>query len=189
MTAGDWDAMVTVGRIVRPQGRRGEVVVALDTDFAEARFQPGAALWTSKAGVTRTLTVTSSWPHQDRWVVAFDGFGSIDEAETLRDVELRVPVEALQPLGAGTFYVHDLAGCRVETMTGTIVGRRRAGGPRGGTPLLVVSANARRGARAAGRGDLPAASTSAAKTIAIDPPDGLIEVNEGSKKRAEGSKG
>jgi 16S rRNA processing protein RimM len=187
VTAGDWDAMVTVGRIVRPQGRRGEVVVALDTDFAESRFQPGAVLWASKAGVTRTLTVTSSWPHQDRWVIALEGFGSIDEAETLRDTELRVPAEALQPLGEGAFYVHDLLGCRVETITGTIVGEVIRVDLGNGTPLLVVMKDGREVL-------VPLAEAICrridvgTKTIAIDPPEGLIEVNAGSKG-SEGSKG
>ena len=37
--------MVLVGRIVRPHGNRGRVLVASDSDFAEARFAPGATLW------------------------------------------------------------------------------------------------------------------------------------------------
>ena len=178
--------MVTVGRIVRPQGRRGEVVVALDTDFAEERFQPGAALWTSRAGVTRTLTVTSSWPHQGRWVVAFDGVGSIDDAETLRGTELRVPAEALQPLEAGrVLRARPRRMPRRDDRRAAIVGDVVRVDLGNGTPLLVVMTKRRRGARAAGRADLPARGRGGAKTIAIDPPDGLIELNE----RAEGAFG
>ena len=44
MTA-TWDAMVTVGRIIRPHGHRGEVVVAPRRTSATSGFRPGALMW------------------------------------------------------------------------------------------------------------------------------------------------
>jgi 16S rRNA processing protein RimM len=179
----DWDAMVTVGRIVRPQGRRGEVVVTIDTDFAEERFQPGAVLWTSRAGVVAPVTVTSSWPHQGRWVIGLGGVDSIDAADAWRGVELRVPAEALRVLEAGAFYVHDLLGCRVETIGGEQVGEVRRVDLGSGSPLLAVESE---------RGEVLVPLVEgicqrvdvAAKVIAIDPPQGLLELNvPGSRTR------
>ena len=40
----DWASMVTVGRIVRPHGNRGHVVVVPESDFAEDRFRAGEIL-------------------------------------------------------------------------------------------------------------------------------------------------
>ena len=40
----DWASMVTVGRIIRPHGNRGHVVVAPESDFAEDRFRVGEIL-------------------------------------------------------------------------------------------------------------------------------------------------
>ncbi|HEY6358866.1 MAG TPA: ribosome maturation factor RimM [Vicinamibacterales bacterium] len=151
MSAHDWDAMVTVGRIVRPQGRRGEVVVVPDTDFGEERFRPGAELWASRAGQVTTVTIVASWPHQGRWVLGLAGVGSIDEAEAWRGVELRVPADGLHKLADGAFYVHDLLGCQVETTMGTPVGAVARVDLGNGTPLLVVTAP---GARAPGVDDV-----------------------------------
>lgn len=169
--------MVTVGRIVRPQHNRGEVAVAVDTDFPAERFAAGATVYREDAGRPVALTVRESRRHDGRWVVGFEGVDSIDAAESLRGLELRVPAEALVPLGPGTFYVHDLVGCRVATAAGERVGRvtRVDGGA--GVPLLVVTG---------GDGDevlVPFAAPVcrrvdvAAQEIVIDPPPGLIELN------------
>jgi 16S rRNA processing protein RimM len=182
VSADDWDAMVTVGRIVRPQGRRGEVVVDPETDFGEERFRPGAELWASRAGHVTLVAVVASWPHHGRWVLGLSGVASIDEAETWRGAELRVPAEGLHKLGAGTFYVHDLLGCRVETTTGTSVGDVARVDLGNGTPLLVVAGP---GGRTKGVHEVlvPLAESICrrvdvgAKVIVIDPPEGLLDLN------------
>ena len=46
--------MVLVGRVARPHGLRGHVVVNPETDFVEERFRPGATLWTRSAGGRRS---------------------------------------------------------------------------------------------------------------------------------------
>jgi len=186
--------MVTVGRIVRPQGRRGEVVVVSETDFGEERFRPGAELWASRAGEVTTVAIVTSWPHQGRWVLGLAGVGSIDEAEAWRDVELRVPADGLHELGDGAFYVHDLLGCRVETTRGTLVGAVARVDLGNGTPLLVVTPP---GAKAAEVGDVqevlvPLAESICrrvdvgAKLIVIDPPAGLIDLNAPGRPRERG---
>ena len=176
--------MVSVGRIVRPQGRRGEVVVAIDTDFAEERFQPGAVLWTSQAGRVAPVTVTSGWPHQGRWVIGLEGVDSIEAADAWRGVELRVPATALRALDAGAFYVHDLLGCRVETVGGEAVGQVTRVDLGSGTPLLAVEGP---------RGEVLVPLVEgicrrvdvAAKAIAIDPPEGLLELNVPGRRARE----
>ena len=182
MSADDWDAMVTVGRVVRPQGRRGEVVVDPHTDFGEERFRPGAELWASRAGHVTRVAIATSWPHQGRWVLGLVGVGSIDEAESWRGVELRVPVEGLHELGTGAFYVHDLLGCRVETTTGLAVGAVARVDLGNGTPLLVVTGPGGP-AKSVEEVLVPLAESICrrvdvgAKVIVIDPPAGLLDLN------------
>ena len=43
--------MAVVGRIARAHGIRGQVVVNLETDFPEERFQPGAELFIERCAV------------------------------------------------------------------------------------------------------------------------------------------
>jgi 16S rRNA processing protein RimM len=193
VSADDWDAMITVGRVVRPQGRRGEVVVDPATDFAEERFRPGAGLWVSRAGHVTNVAIVTSWPHQGRWVLGLAGVGSIDEAETWRGAELRVPAEGLHKLEDGAFYVHDLLGCRVETMTGMSVGAVARVDLGNGTPLLVVT-DPIGPAEGVGEVLVPLAESICrrvdvgAKVIVIDPPAGLLDLNVPGRKGKRGDR-
>ena len=73
-----------VGRVLRPHGLRGEVVVRLVTDRTE-RLATGAVLFSSVGD----LEVVRASPHHDRWIVSFAGVTDRDGAEALRDVVLR----------------------------------------------------------------------------------------------------
>ena len=54
----NWDEMAVVGRIARAHGIRGQVIVNLETDFPEERFQPGAELFVERgAGAVEPLTL------------------------------------------------------------------------------------------------------------------------------------
>jgi 16S rRNA processing protein RimM len=171
----DWDSLVTVAIVDRPQGRRGEVIATSQTDFGEERFKPGNQVLVKRGEEIETLTVATSREHDGRWVLGFEGIGSIDEAETLRGLELRVPESALQPLAAGAFYVHDLVGCRVATTSGIDVGvvRRVAFGV-GGAALVVADAS---GEVMVPLVDAICRSVDVvAKSVVIEPPDGLLEL-------------
>src|SRR5690242_5040159 len=117
-----WSEMAAVGRIARAHGIRGQVIVNLDTDFPEQRFRPGAEVFIERNGTVQPLTLTSVRFHRDRPVVAIAGVETMNDAEALAGQELRVPVERLASLPGGTFYRHDLIGCRVETSAGQLVG-------------------------------------------------------------------
>ena len=177
-----WQSMVLVGRIVRPHGRRGAVVIAADTDFADDRFQAGAALRIKRGDAIETLTIAESFPQQGRWVARFEGVDSIEAAEELRDAELKIDASDVRELASNRFYVHELVGCRVETTDGVTVGTVREVEMSVGTPLLVIASQA-------GETLVPLAEEIcrrvdiAAKTITIAPPEGLIDLNAASPKR------
>jgi 16S rRNA processing protein RimM len=134
-----WDAMVLVGRVARPHGLRGDVVVNPETDFVEERFAVGSVVWTRIAGLVQPLTVARARLAGRRPVVGFGGADTVPDAERLAGAELRVPEEALVPLEAGAYYLHQLVGCRVETERGEGVGEvvRVEGGA--GASVLVVN--------------------------------------------------
>src|SRR5439155_871748 len=100
----DWNEMALVGRIARAHGIRGQVIVNLDTDFPETRFQPGAELFIERAGRIETLRLTTVRFQQERPVVGIDGVTTMTEAEALAGAELRVPVDWLAPLPPETVY-------------------------------------------------------------------------------------
>src|SRR5262249_50208877 len=61
-----------VGRIIRPHGVRGEVVVAIHTDSPEERFAVGSVLDTDPPGAG-PLRISEVRQHQHRMLVLFDG--------------------------------------------------------------------------------------------------------------------
>jgi 16S rRNA processing protein RimM len=174
--------MVLVGRVARPHGVRGHVVVNPDTDFAEERFRVGAVLWTKREQGVATVTVTAASFGGARPVVAFDGCATMEDAEQFAGLELRVPEDALQPLAPGSYYHHQLVGCAVETTAGEPVGTvERVDGGRAGS-LLVVRGR---------RGEVLIPLTTpicievdvVARRIRVEPPDGLLEVNETKRRQ------
>lgn len=106
--------LLVVGRVGRPHGLRGEVYVNLSTDRTE-RLDPGTRL---VAG-DRTLVVKASRPHQDRWLVEFEGVEDRTAAEAITSVELRAePID-----DPDAVWVHDLIGSLVVEPDGTERGR------------------------------------------------------------------
>jgi 16S rRNA processing protein RimM len=173
-----WDDMVLVGRVARPHGLRGQVIVSPETDFVEDRFRTGAVLWTRSSRGDEPLTVTSSRVQNGRPVIALEGFSSIEDVERLAGLELRIAEEDLQPLATGMYYHHQLIGCAVETVAGERVGNVvRVNGGAAGSVLEVDGP----------RGEvlIPLAVEICveidveSKRIRIDPPDGLLDVNAG----------
>jgi 16S rRNA processing protein RimM len=169
----DWDGMVLVGTIARPHGIKGQVAINPETDFAEARFAVGETLWTKQ----ERLKVETVRFQGGRPIVGFEGRSRIEDVERLAGLELRVPAESLKPLDPGTFYEHQLVGCLVETVGGEQVGEvTRVDGGAGGSLLAVTGS----------RGEVlvPLAAHICvevdvdAKRIRIDPPEGLLELNE-----------
>ncbi len=172
-----WDEMALVGRVARAHGIHGQVIVNPETDFPAERFRPGAELFIERGGRIEGLRVTTARFHRERPVIGIDGIETMNDAETLAGYELRVPIDRLAMLPPGTFYRHDLIGCRVETRDGRAVGLvSDVEGTMAGSRLVVDGAG--------GEVLIPLVSNictvvePAAKRIVIDPPEGLIEVNE-----------
>ncbi len=114
MTGPARPALLEVGRITKPHGLRGEVLVNLVTDRDE-RLDHGAVLATDRG----ELLVVASRRHHDRWIVAFDGCATREQADELRGLVLRA--EAVED--PGELWVHDMVGASVVTVGGDAVGR------------------------------------------------------------------
>jgi 16S rRNA processing protein RimM len=109
---------VLLARIVRPQGRRGEVLADIFTDFPE-HFTERKRLYLrpssvdAKRDAMREITVESHWLHKGRVVLKFAQVDSIADAENLRGFEVVIPREERMPLEGDAVYVSDLLGVRV----------------------------------------------------------------------------
>lgn len=175
-TTPPWDELVLVGTIARPHGNRGEVAVRPETDFPEERFRQGRTVYARRGARVERLTIADVRFHKGRPILTLPGVGSIGEAEEWTGAELRIPADELSPLPAGSYYRHDLVGCRVRTESGEEVGVvARVDGDGRGSRLVVEGA----------RGEvlIPLAADIcreidvSGREIVIRPPAGLLELN------------
>ena len=138
--AGSYADMVTIGVVVKPQGRKGEVLVEPLSD-RPGRFEALRRVFVPVPGRAdaRAVAVTDRWPHKGRVVLKLEGVDSIDEAERYRGVELRIREDELEALPEGSYYHHQLKGLRVEDPDGRLLGSAADLLVTGGeAPVLVV---------------------------------------------------
>jgi 16S rRNA processing protein RimM len=144
----------------RAHGVRGDVMLTLTTNHTE-RAAPGTELFAGD----RRLVITASRPHQDRWIVHFDGVDSRDAAEELRGAVLTA--DRLDTSDAGELWVHELIDAVVRDRTGTELGRVVAVEANPAHDLLVLD----------GGGLIPVVFVveHAAGVVTVDPPAGLLD--------------
>ncbi len=153
--------LLQVGRIVKPHGLRGDVIVNLSTNRDE-RVAPGSVLM--DAGGTGYTVVRSS-PHTGRWIVQFEGCNGIDAAEVLRGTELFA-----EPLDdPDVLWVHDLVGSEAVDVDGTVLGTVESVQANPASDLLVLSGGALVPLRFV-VGNEPGVR------VTIDAPDGLFDL-------------
>ena len=112
--------LVLVGRVARAHGNKGQVIVNLDTDFAEERFRVGNVLLIGAEATPRAIREVRF--HQGRPVLALEGIETMNDAERLAGLELKAPAGAPGGLPEGTFYHYDLVGCEVRDTAGHRLG-------------------------------------------------------------------
>lgn len=131
--AGEPDRLLEVGRVVKPHGLLGEVVVELWSD-RPGRLEPGTVVETDGPAGRGSLRILGSRRHQGRHLVFFDGVVDRNGADRLRGTVLMAsPLE--EP---GTLWVHELVGAEVVTVDGEALGRVAAVEANPASDLLVL---------------------------------------------------
>jgi 16S rRNA processing protein RimM len=153
--------LLEVGRIGRAHGLKGEVAVTAITSRRE-RFAPGSKLFAGD----RELVVRSARPHQDRWLVYFEGVDDRTAAEALRNLVLKG--EPLPDYPDDELWVHELVGAEVRDQAGTVFGTVSAVEANPAHDLLVLE-----------NGKLVPivfVVDQADGVVTIDPPEGLFDI-------------
>jgi 16S rRNA processing protein RimM len=111
---------IVLAHLVRPQGRKGELLAELLTDFPD-RFVGREDLFLAPPGFdglpaeARRVDVTSSWlplgKNVGRVVLQFAGIDTISDAEAIAGLDVLVPSERRAQLDAESMYISDLVGC------------------------------------------------------------------------------
>lgn len=125
---------VVLAQLLRPQGRKGELLAELLTDFPE-RFATHPDVWLAPSGFAdeaestvavqpKPFRVAAHWlplgRNAGRVVLHFVGVDSIEQAEALADFEVIVPLAERLPLEADASYISDLVGCTLYDNDNTV---------------------------------------------------------------------
>ena len=188
-------AWVVLAHLLRPQGRKGEVLAELFTDFPE-RFEDRRRVFLAAPGFdgeeadARSAEVVAFWlpvgKNEGRVVLQFAGIDTISDAESIAGQDVLVPREERLRLDDDSVYISEMIGCTVydgSLPVGVVDDVQFAMTADGGrrledaAPLLAVRSP---------EGDeilIPFAKAflvsvdTEAKRIAMTLPEGLIEVN------------
>ncbi len=165
---------VVIGRVVKPHGLEGEVVVEVLTDFPE-RFSEGLSVDLSlDPGAVRPARILSSRSHGDRLLISFEGISDVGAAEPLRNAELSVSAQDVAARPPGYVYHWEVQGAVAVDANGIELGRVTDLADVAGRPLLIL---------ATPRGEREVPFTApivvsvdvAAKRVVLDPPPGLLD--------------
>jgi 16S rRNA processing protein RimM len=189
---------IVLAQLLRPQGRKGELLAELLTDFPE-RFEQQPRVFLAPAGFAgteaeaRAMEVVAFWlpvgKNVGRVVLQFAGIETISDAELIAGQEVIVPSEERHPLDDESVYISDLVGCTIydgQLPVGVVDDVQFAMTPDGGRrlddapPLLsVISPDGDEVLIPFAKAFLVAVDT-AARRIEMTLPEGLVEVNRPS---------
>lgn len=171
----DEQSLIIVARAVRTKGLKGEVVADLLTDFPE-RFSGVSRFFAIAPGSERKVMELERYSlQQGRLVMKFAGIDSVESASTLVGYQFAVPETERVPLAEDEFYDYELEDCAVE-QAGEVIGQVVSVMRTGGVSLLVVRRDDKKDAL------IPLAEAIVTdidikhKRIAIDPPEGLLDL-------------
>ena len=168
--------LVVVGKVLKPQGRRGEVKLLALTDDPN-RFGDLESVYMLETGERRR--VESFWRHADGSpIVKLEGINDIGEAEALRGRLIAVSEEAVSPLPESRYYWWSLLGFEVVTEDGIPLGTVDDGLENPAHDLLRVGEGDREVLIPLVREIVLEVAPQAGR-IVVRPPEGLLDLNEG----------
>jgi 16S rRNA processing protein RimM len=170
------DDLIIVARAVRTRGLKGELVADILTDFPERFAQLSELTGVSPGGERKQFALENHWFQNDRMVLKFAGYDSIETAKALVGYEFGVPEAERVELAKDEFYDWELEGCLVESTAGVAIGKVREVMRTGGVELLVVVNEQRHEVFVPLVASIVTEVDVAQKKIVIDPPEGLLDL-------------
>ena len=167
--------LILIARAVKTHGLKGEVVAELLTDFPERFEDLDEVVLVSPNGEHKPGSLEDFWFQKDRVVLKLSGYDDVDAAKQLIGYEFAVPESDRVQLGADEFYDWELEGCTVKVGERSI-GQVRSVMKTGGAEILVVSDESGNEKLVPLAASIVVAIDPAAKTIVVDPPEGLLDL-------------
>ncbi len=170
------DPLVAVARAVRTRGLKGELVAELLTDFPERFEETRSLIAVASDGAREIVELEDHWFQNNRVVLKFKGYDTIETASALIGREFAVQEADRVPLEEGSFYQWELQGCRVETVDGQFVGETTEVLRTGGVEILMVRDGEGREVFVPMAESIVVEIDIEKKRIVLDPPEGLLDL-------------
>ena len=167
--------LVVIARAIKPRGLKGEIVAELLTDFPDRFEDIDELILVSPSGERTTKRLEDFWFQKDRVVLKLGGYDDVDAAKELIGYEFAVPESDRVQLEADEFYDWELEGCTVKVGDESI-GQVRSVLKTGGAEILVVADESGKEKLVPLASDIVVQIDPAAKTIVVDPPEGLLDL-------------
>lgn len=175
MDAAGSDDLVVIARAVRTHGLKGEIVAELLTDFPERFEELEEIILVSPSGEQKLVQLEDYWFQKDRVVLKLAGCEDVESAKQLVGYAFAVAESDRVPLEEGEFYDWELEGCTVRVGDKSI-GHVRSVMRTGGAEILVISDDAGNEHLVPLAASIVVEIDPTAKTIVVDPPEGLLEL-------------
>ncbi|HEV2835092.1 MAG TPA: ribosome maturation factor RimM [Pyrinomonadaceae bacterium] len=167
--------LIVIARAVRTHGLKGEIVAELLTDFPERFEDVDELILVSPSGERKTAQLEDFWFQKDRVVLKLADCDDVDKAKQLVGYEFAVPESDRVQLAEDEFYDWELEGCTVKIADKSI-GEVRSIMRTGGAEILVVTDDSGKEQLVPLAAPIVVEIDTSAKTIVIDPPEGLLEL-------------
>ena len=128
---------LVVGKLGRPHGIRGEIVMDVYTDFPE-RLQSGVTILVGPR--YQQLTIIKRRPHSRGMLLSFDGYQTREEVAELRNLLVYVRTADRPVLEEGEYYHHQLLGLKVIDEAGKPLGTVKRIHETGANDVYIVQA-------------------------------------------------
>ncbi len=115
-------SLVSIGRIVKSRGVKGEFIV-LPLTFSPERFDDISRVHIKLDDEIKEFSIEYSRPYGRTVIMKLRGINSPEDAAALRGGQLMVPEEESPPLPAGVYYYYQIIGLKVFTVDGAYIGR------------------------------------------------------------------
>ncbi|HTK31055.1 MAG TPA: ribosome maturation factor RimM [Candidatus Saccharimonadaceae bacterium] len=130
--------LVTVGRVGRPHGVNGELLLDSASLSPEELLALRSFTWRGRDGATRNLELEGARPHVQRLIARFQGVTNREGAAELVNGVLLADAAALPDPGPGMAYTFQLIGLEVRTEDGRALGKLEDIVKTGAHPIYVV---------------------------------------------------
>lgn len=130
--------LITIGKITKQQGNKGELKVFPLTDFPE-RFEYMESVFLSRGKDIEKKIVENIRYHKNFIIIKLDGIDNIGQAIAYKDYLIKIPIEQLLPLMEDQYYIFELLNYKVFLKEGELLGSVQDIRVTGGTDIFVIT--------------------------------------------------